>query len=514
MPSLATSICTHKSSLGAHICCRVGKAAAALPSGLGSFVLRRRTFQGARMETGGCGGKGGGRGALVVLEGLDRSGKSSQCARLLSFLKGEGCDAEGWRFPDRTTSVGQMISAYLANQSQLDDRTVHLLFSANRWEKRCAPSAIGLMESKLLSGTTLIVDRYSHFGVAFSAAKGLDLEWCKAPENGLIALDLGIYLDVQPECARLLSFLKGEGCDAEGWRFPDRTTSVGQMISAYLANQSQLDDRTVHLLFSANRWEKRCAPSAIGLMESKLLSGTTLIVDRYSHFGVAFSAAKGLDLEWCKAPENGLIAPDLVIYLDVQPGGRQSGGGGALWPRLVRAAPEDVSGREDGNRGLRRQGWWAWCSGGSGGAGPERQIVCARLLSFLKGEGCDAEGWRFPDTTTSVRQMISAYLANQSQLDDRTVHLLFSANRWEKRCAPSAIGLMESKLLSGTTLIVDRYSHFGVAFSAAKGLDLEWDSTWKVVDGSLPMETVEEQLRELFTNCIQQCQGKPLANLA
>ncbi|ONM54654.1 hypothetical protein ZEAMMB73_Zm00001d020290 [Zea mays] len=55
------------------------------------------------------------------------------------------------------------------------------------------------------------------------------------------------------------------------------------------------------------------------LMESKLLSGTTLIVDRYSYSGVAFSAAKVLDIEWCKAPENGLIAPNLVIYLDVQP---------------------------------------------------------------------------------------------------------------------------------------------------------------------------------------------------
>ena len=35
-------------------------------------------------------------------------------------------------------------------------------------------------------------------------------------------------------------------------------------------------------------------------MESKLLGGTTLIVDRYSYSVVAFSAAKGLDIEWCK----------------------------------------------------------------------------------------------------------------------------------------------------------------------------------------------------------------------
>lgn len=76
------------------------------------------------------------RGALVVLEGLDRSGKSSQCSRLVSYLEGQGVSAELWRFPDRTTNVGQMISAYLTNTSQLDDHTIHLLFSANRWEKR------------------------------------------------------------------------------------------------------------------------------------------------------------------------------------------------------------------------------------------------------------------------------------------------------------------------------------------------------------------------------------------
>jgi len=85
-----------------------------------------------RME----GNKKESRGALIVLEGLDRSGKSSQCSRLVSYFEGQGLSAELWRFPDRTTNVGQMISAYLTNASQLDDHTIHLLFSANRWEKR------------------------------------------------------------------------------------------------------------------------------------------------------------------------------------------------------------------------------------------------------------------------------------------------------------------------------------------------------------------------------------------
>jgi dTMP kinase len=116
-----------------NLCCRSDKSAP--PCGLGLFAQRGRAFQGVRMANA---GSNSGRGALIVLEGLDRSGKSSQCARLLSYLEGQGCRAEGWRFPDRGTSVGQMISAYLANESQLDDRTVHLLFSANRWEKRYA----------------------------------------------------------------------------------------------------------------------------------------------------------------------------------------------------------------------------------------------------------------------------------------------------------------------------------------------------------------------------------------
>ncbi|KAL4359852.1 hypothetical protein AHAS_Ahas08G0118800 [Arachis hypogaea] len=135
------------------------------------------------------------RGALVVLEGLDRSGKSSQCSRLVNYFESQGISAELWRFPDRNTDVGKMISAYLTNTSQLDDHTIHLLFSANRWEKR------SLMETKLKSGTTLIVDRYSYSGVAFSAAKGLDIEWCKAPEVGLLAPDLVAYLDIPPEKA-------------------------------------------------------------------------------------------------------------------------------------------------------------------------------------------------------------------------------------------------------------------------------------------------------------------------
>lgn len=35
----------------------------------------------------------------------------------------------------------------------------------------------------------------------------------------------------------------------------DRTTTIGQMIDAYLKSDVEMEDHVIHLLFSANRWE-------------------------------------------------------------------------------------------------------------------------------------------------------------------------------------------------------------------------------------------------------------------
>ena len=48
-------------------------------------------------------------------------------------------------------------------------------------------------------------------------------------------------------------------------------------------------------------------------MEAALFEGVTLIVDRYSYSGVAFSAAKGLDVEWCKVTGHPTVNPWLPL---------------------------------------------------------------------------------------------------------------------------------------------------------------------------------------------------------
>jgi len=138
------------------------------------------------------------RGALIIVEGLDRSGKSTQCKRLVEGLVSGGHKAKLMRFPDRTTNIGKLINSYLTDKdNNLEDHAVHLLFSANRWEQR------DQMMKELNDGVTLIVDRYAYSGVAYSSSKEqLSLEWCKQPDRGLPRPDAVLFFEVSEHVAK------------------------------------------------------------------------------------------------------------------------------------------------------------------------------------------------------------------------------------------------------------------------------------------------------------------------
>lgn len=120
---------------------------------------------------------------------------------------------------------------------------------------------------------------------------------------------LFFYRNAPINLFNLVKALMANGRQAKYVNFPDRTTECGGLINSFLTNKKDFNDETIHLLFTLNRWEAKMN------MEKMLRDGITLIVDRYSYSGVAFSAAKGLDLEWCKAPEAGLLKPDRVLLL-------------------------------------------------------------------------------------------------------------------------------------------------------------------------------------------------------
>lgn len=78
----------------------------------------------------------------------------------------------------------------------------------------------------------------------------------------------------------------------------DRSTPTGKMINSYLTGGAQQDDHSIHLLFSANRWE------AIQEILKSLEAGMNIVIDRYSFSGAVYSAAKenpNLSLDWGKS---------------------------------------------------------------------------------------------------------------------------------------------------------------------------------------------------------------------
>ncbi|XP_008048027.1 thymidylate kinase isoform X2 [Carlito syrichta] len=134
----------------------------------------------------------GRRGALIVLEGVDRAGKTTQCCKLVEALCDAGQRAQMLRFPERSTEIGKLLSSYLEKKSEIEAHAVHLLFSANRWEQ------VPLIKEKLSEGVTLVVDRYAFSGVAYtSAKKNFSLDWCKQPDVGLPKPDLVLFLQLQ-----------------------------------------------------------------------------------------------------------------------------------------------------------------------------------------------------------------------------------------------------------------------------------------------------------------------------
>nr|XP_014595905.2 thymidylate kinase isoform X2 [Equus caballus] len=93
----------------------------------------------------------------------------------------------------------------------------------------------------------------------------------------------------------------------------ERSTDIGKLLSSYLEKKNEMENHSVHLLFSANRWEQ------VPLIKEKLSQGVTLIVDRYAFSGVAYTSAKAdFSLDWCKQPDVGLPKPDLVVFLQLQ----------------------------------------------------------------------------------------------------------------------------------------------------------------------------------------------------
>ena len=142
---------------------------------------------------------------LVVLEGLDGAGKSTQVKMLKEYLLGRGGEFRYIHFPRYDAPVyGGLISRFLRGDFGSND-TVHpqlvaLLFAEDR--HGAAPEIKAVLER----GGTVLLDRYVYSNIAYQCAKLADpdeaealREWINSTEYGEFQLprpDLNIFLDV------------------------------------------------------------------------------------------------------------------------------------------------------------------------------------------------------------------------------------------------------------------------------------------------------------------------------
>jgi dTMP kinase len=139
-------------------------------------------------------------GGIIVLEGLDKSGKTTQARLLFDYLNDKlRGQAEMLGFPDYSTKIGQEIRAFLDGKAEYNAETKHMLLSSNRWEKK-----EDILEF-LKSGKTVIMNRYYQSNLVYGMANGLDFEWLSALDRGMPKEDVTIILDVSPHVSYLRS---------------------------------------------------------------------------------------------------------------------------------------------------------------------------------------------------------------------------------------------------------------------------------------------------------------------
>lgn len=138
-------------------------------------------------------GAGKAKGKLIVIEGLDKSGKTTQSKLLFEFYnKHYPGHVSLFNFPDYTTRIGQEIRLFLEGKIQYNNEVKHILLSANRWEKKSE------IETLRNQGNIVILNRYYQSNLVYGLSNGMDLDWLINLDLGLPKEDAVIVLDIDP----------------------------------------------------------------------------------------------------------------------------------------------------------------------------------------------------------------------------------------------------------------------------------------------------------------------------
>ncbi len=145
-------------------------------------------------------------GRLIVIEGADGSGRSTQLARLVDWLEGTG-HATSQVGLKRSTLVSDELNQ--AKRGNVLSRTTMSLFYATDF----ADQIENVIIPGLRAGYIVIADRYIYTLMARDLVRGVDRKWLENLYGMAVVPDAVFYLQVSPENLVQRNFAKDFGLD-------------------------------------------------------------------------------------------------------------------------------------------------------------------------------------------------------------------------------------------------------------------------------------------------------------
>lgn len=161
---------------------------------------------------------------IIVIEGLDGSGKATQTKILAEKLKESGMNVRTLEFPDYSNPSSSLVKMYLGGVFGDNPQDVNAYAASAFYAVDRVASYLQFWKNDYANGDVILSDRYATSNIIYQMSKLPENEWDSFIEwqfdfeykkLGIPQPDEVIYLDVEPEVSQKLMEKRYNGDSAK-----------------------------------------------------------------------------------------------------------------------------------------------------------------------------------------------------------------------------------------------------------------------------------------------------------